>query len=92
MHVLALMLIDAADARYGGAPDPDDERRRRWEPMDRKVLVPFLGSASCLIAGSVTDPAITVGLTVAAMGLCFTGARAALSRNRRRANASDADE
>jgi hypothetical protein len=83
------MLIDVADPRYGGAPDPDEERRRRWEPMDRKVLMPFLGCVSCLVASSVTEPAVTAGLTAAAVGFCFTAARAALPRNRRPADASD---
>ena len=81
--MLALMLIDAVDPRYGGSPDPDDERRRRWQPMDRRITVPFLGSASCLIASAVTSPETSAGLTVAAVALCAYAARAALApRNR----------
>lgn len=77
------MLIDAADPRYGGAPDPDDERRRRWEPMDRRVFLPFLGSISCFIVGSATEPVVTAGLNVMALGLCYSGVRAAWPQKRR---------
>ena len=81
--MLALMLIDAVDPRYGGSPDPDDERRRRWQPMDKRITVPFIGSAGCLIASAVTSPEASVGFVVAAVGLCAYGARAALApRNR----------
>jgi hypothetical protein len=81
--MLSLLLIDVADPRYGGSPDPDDERRRRWEPMDKRVLLPFLGSASCLIVSSVTTPEGTIALTAVASGLCLLGARAALAPRRR---------
>jgi hypothetical protein len=81
--MLALMLIDAVDPRYGGSPDPDDERRRRWQPMDRRVTVPFLASASCLIVSAVTSPEASAGLTVAAVGLCAYAARAALAPRKR---------
>ena len=76
------MLIDAVDPRYGGSPDPDDERHRRWQPMDKRVSLPFLGSAVCLIAAGAipTTPEGIYGLTLAASGLCLYGARAALAR------------
>ncbi len=77
--MLALMLIDVADPRYGGSPDPDDERRRRWRPMDKRITVPFLGSASCLIVSAVTSPEASFGLTFAAVGLCAYAARVALA-------------
>lgn len=77
--MLMLALIDAVDPRYGGSPDPDDERRRRWAPMDKRVSLPFLGSATCLIASAVTAPPAGLGLTFAAVGLCYMGARAALA-------------
>ena len=77
--MLALMLIDAADPRYGGSPDPDDERRRRWQPIDKRISRPFMGSVACLIASSVTGPEGTYLLTLAASGLCLYGARAALA-------------
>lgn len=77
--MLSLMLIDAVDPRYGGSPDPDDERRRRWEPMDKRVSLPFLGSALCLITSAVSTPEVAFGLTVAASGLCLHAARAALA-------------
>lgn len=76
--MLAFALIDAVDPRYGGSPDPDDERRRRWSPMDRRVSLPFLGSATCLVASAVIAPPAGVGLTIAALGLCYMGARAAV--------------
>lgn len=74
-----VMLIDAVDPRYGGSPDPDDERRRRWHPMDKRVSLPFVGSATCLIASAVAPPEASFGFTFAAVGLCWYGARAALS-------------
>ena len=76
--MLMLMLIDAVDPRYGGSPDPDDERRRRWQPMDKRITLPFIGSASCFIMSAVTPPEASIGLTVAAVGLCVFAARAAL--------------
>ncbi len=93
--MLSLMLIDAVDPRYGGSPDPDDERRRRWQPMDRRITLPFLGSASCLIASAVTSPEASAGLTFAAVGLCAYAARAALAtrdRNRTRDAPPDTPE
>lgn len=89
--MLSLMLIDVADPRYGGSPDPDDERRRRWQPMDRRVSLPFLGSAACLIMSAVTSPEASYGLTVAASGLCLYAARAALA-TRDRAEPGDEPE
>lgn len=81
--MFALMLIDAVDPRYGGAPDPDEERRRRWEPVDRRVLMSFLGSFTCIAVGSVTEPAATaVGFHLAAAGFCYAGVRAAWPRVR----------
>ena len=77
--LLSFMLVDAADPRYGGAPDPDDERRRRWQPVDRRVLLPFVGSFSCLAVSGVTEPAVTLGLVGAAVGFLYMGARAAAS-------------
>ena len=77
--MLSLMLIDAVDPRYGGSPDPDDERRRRWQPLDKRITLPFLGSAGCLIASAVASPEVTYGLTFAAVGLCAYAARAALA-------------
>lgn len=87
--MLMFALIDAVDPRYGGSPDPDDERRRRWSPIDKRVSLPFLGSATCLIASAVTAPPAGVGLTVAAVGLCYMGARAALEGRVAREDADD---
>ncbi len=78
--MFALMLIDAVDPRYGGSPDPDDERDRRWQPIDKRVSLPFFGSVACLIAAAaIPTPEAHYGLTLAASGLCLYGARAALA-------------
>ena len=87
--MLALMLIDAVDPRYGGAPDPDDERRRRWQPVDRRVLVSFMGSLTCLAVGSVLEPAAAIGFDLAAAGFCYAGVRAAWPRDRRADGTAD---
>ena len=78
MAPVMFMLIDVADPRYGGAPDPDDERRKRWQPIERRVSLPFLGSFGCLIAASSgTSDGLTYALTAGALALSFAGARAA---------------
>ena len=89
--MFALMLLDAVDPRYGGSPDPDDERHRRWQPMDKRVSLPFVGSIACLVAASAipTTPEGIYGLTLAASGLCLYGARAALARRNEDAAAGD---
>ncbi len=75
------MLVDVADPRYGGAPDPDDERRKRWQPIERRVSLPFLGSLGCLIAASSgSSDGLAYGFTAAALALSFAGARAAWPR------------
>lgn len=74
---MLLMLIDAVDPRYGGSPDPDDERRRRWQPMDRRVLWPALGSVAFLIVSGVGSDEAAYGFTFAAVGLCAYAAQAA---------------
>jgi len=85
--MFALMLIDAVDPRYGGSPDPDDERRRRWEPVDRRVLLSFTGSFTCITVGSVLEPgAAFVGFNLAAAMFCYAGVRAAWPRGGRHAN------
>ncbi len=71
------MLLDAADPRYGGSPDPDDERRRRWQPLDKRIVLPAMGSVACLIGAGVSGPEVAYGLTFAAAGLCGYMIRAA---------------
>ena len=71
------MLIDAVDPRYGGSPDPDDERWRRWQPMDKRILWPALGSVACLIVSGVGSDEAAYGFTLAAAGLCAYAAQAA---------------
>jgi hypothetical protein len=75
-----LMLIHTADHPYGGAPDPDEERARRWELISLRVLLPSAGSISCIIVSAVTPPAVTYALTVAAIALCVCFVRAALPK------------
>ena len=74
-----LMLIDTADPRYGGAPDPDEERRRRWEPMSLRIVLPVAGSLGCLIVSGLTAPVVGVVLIVVALALCAYAVRAAWS-------------
>jgi len=84
-----LMLIDNADPRYGGAPDPDEERRRRWEPISMRIFLPAAGSLSCLAASAATGPVGTYVLNVAAIGLCLHMVRAAWPRGDARATGEE---
>ncbi len=63
------MLVDVADPRYGGAPDPDEERRRRWEPMSRRIVLPVAASIVCLMISPVTAPQLGFALVVVAIAL-----------------------
>jgi hypothetical protein len=72
-----LGLIKTPDPRYGGAPDPDDERERRWEPISRRISVPVFLSIMALIISPQTPAAVSVMLNVAAIALCFYAARQA---------------
>jgi hypothetical protein len=75
-----LMLIDTPDPRYGGAPDPDEERERRWEPVSRRIFLPVAGSLSCLIVSGSTGTVVTLILDVVAIALCAYAVRAAWPR------------
>ena len=77
-----LMLIHTSDGRRGG-PDPDEERRRRWEPISLRILLPVVASFACLIVGGVTPPAVTYALSALAVALCIDAAVAAWPRDRR---------
>jgi hypothetical protein len=70
------MLIDTADTRYGGTPDPDDERERRWKPLGMRVLLPAGASWMCLIVGAITPPLLTLALDIAAIVFCAIFVRA----------------
>jgi hypothetical protein len=76
------MLIDTADPRYGGAPDPDAERERRWEPIGLRLFLPVAGSSSCLILAAVATPALAYALDALALAvvLCLVFVRAAWPR------------
>jgi hypothetical protein len=68
-----LMLIHTADRPYDGAPDPDEERDRRWQPISMRLFLPMAGSLSCIIVAGVTGPTLTHVLNLAAIALllCF---------------------
>jgi hypothetical protein len=75
-----LGLISTPDPRYGGAPDPDEERERRWEPINWRISVSMTLSLLCLIVSGVTPAAIRVVLNVAAIVLCAYAMRVAWPR------------
>src|SRR3954452_22306634 len=66
-----LGLISTPDPRYGGAPDPDEERERRWEPINWRISVPMTASLLCLIVSGTTPVLVTVLLHVLAIALCI---------------------
>jgi hypothetical protein len=66
-----LGLIKTPDHRYGGgAPDPDEERERRWEPISWRISVPVTLSLLAIIVSAETPAAVRVLLNVAAIALC----------------------
>lgn len=68
-----LGLISTPDPRYGGAPDPDEERERRWEPINWRISVSMTASLLCLIVSGTTSAAVTILLHIAAIALCAYG-------------------
>jgi hypothetical protein len=72
-----LGLISTPDPRYGGAPDPDEERERRWEPANWRISVSMTMSLICLIVSGATHGIATVALNVVAVGLCVYAMRVA---------------
>jgi len=89
-----LGLISTPDPRYGGAPDPDEERERRWEPANWRISVSMAMSLMCLIVSGATRGIATIGLTVAAIALCLYAMRVAWPKPRRSARdgADDLDD
>jgi hypothetical protein len=85
-----LGLISTPDPRYRGGPDPDEERERRWEPINWRISVSMTVSLLCLIVSGTTPLAVTVLLNVVAIGLCIYGARLAWPPRRRDARDDDA--
>jgi hypothetical protein len=71
-----LGLISTPDPRYRG-PDPDEERERRWEPIDWRISVSMTVSLLCLIVSGSTPLAVTVLLNLSAIALCVYGMRLA---------------
>jgi hypothetical protein len=85
-----LGLISTPDPRYGGAPDPDEERKRRWEPIDWRISVSMTVSLLCLIVSAATPSLVRILLHVAAVVLCAYAMRLAWP-TRRSAEADDPD-
>jgi hypothetical protein len=76
---MLFMLIDTRDPRYGGGADPDDERKRRWEPISGRLFVPAAGSMSCfLVSPFVGTPFASWALTVGGVALCAQFVRVSL--------------
>src|SRR3954465_9356995 len=70
-------LISPPDPRYGGAPDPDEERERRWEPINWRISGPLTLSLLCLICSGVAHGLVNVLLNLAAVALCAYAMRVA---------------
>jgi len=85
-----LGLISTPDPRYGGAPDPDEERERRWEPANWRISVSMTMSLICLIVSGATRGIATIALNVVAVGLCLYAMRVAWP-SPRRAREADGD-
>jgi len=84
-------LISTPDPRYGGAPDPDEERERRWEPVNWRISVTMTLSLLCLIVSGATRGVATVALNIAAIGLCLYAMRVAWPAPRRRGSGAPED-
>ena len=84
-----LGLISTPDPRYRGGPDPDEERERRWEPINWRISVSMTASLLCLIVSGATPLAVTILLNLAAIALCAYAAR--LAWPPRRPDARDDD-
>jgi hypothetical protein len=68
---MLVMLIDTPDPRYRGDPDPDEERRRRWEPVSWRQFASAVGSLSCVTLAPLTGhPGTAWALTAAGVALC----------------------
>lgn len=82
-------LISTPDPRYGGAPDPDEERERRWEPANWRISVSMTVSLLCLIVSGVTRGIEMIALDVVAIGLCLYAMRVAWPSPKRRPPGGD---
>jgi hypothetical protein len=76
-----LGLIDTPDPRYGGVPDPDEERERRWEPISWRISVPVTLSLLAIIVSAETPTAVGVVLHVLALALCAYAVKQAWPRD-----------
>jgi hypothetical protein len=75
---MLFMLVDAPDPRYRGGPDPDDERRRRWEPIRRRLFLPAAGSISCFLVSPFAGQLGSWALTLGGIALCADFVRVSL--------------
>jgi len=89
-----LGLISTPDPRYGGAPDPDEERERRWEPANWRISVSMAMSLMCLIVSGATPGVAAIALNVMAVVLCVYAMRLAwpTPRHNGRDGADDLDD
>lgn len=79
------MLVDTPDPRYGGCPDPDEERLRRWEPIGMRLLLPAAGSLSCFAISPYTgSPLAGAAVTACGVALCAQFVRVSLRDRPRR--------
>jgi hypothetical protein len=85
-----LGLISTPDPRYRGGPDPDEERERRWEPINWRISVSMTLSLLCLIVSGATPLAVTIALNVSAVALCAYAMRLAWPPRRREGRDGDA--
>jgi hypothetical protein len=84
-----LGLISTPDPRYRGGPDPDEERERRWEPINWRISGSMTLSLLCLIVSGATPIAVTVALNIMAVALSVYAMRLAWPPPRREADRDD---
>jgi len=84
-----LGLIKTPDPRYGGAPDPDEERERRWEPISWRISIPVTLSLLAIIVSAETPTAVSVLLNMTAIALCAYAMKVAWPRRDRDPAATD---
>jgi hypothetical protein len=96
-RAMLFMLVDTPDPRHWGGFDPDEERKRRWEPISRRLFVPAAGSVSCLVLSpSVGSRLASWALVAGGVALCADFVRVSLrdvpQRDKRASAAGDERE
>src|SRR3954468_15430706 len=70
-HLQAMLgLISTPDPRYRGGPDPDEERERRWEPINWRISEYTTLSLLCRIDRGSPPLAALVLVNLGAIALC----------------------